>query len=85
MLIRCLVIRCLEFVRSNYECSGLNVPQLTSSLQVRCSSPVLHPELGRVGGVLKGGAHVGTQFPVARGQKERGRYERCAGVRKHAD
>lgn len=56
-------------VRS-YSCSGVNVPQLTSSLQVGCDSPVLHPELGRVRSVLKGGKHFSTHFPIAGGKRE---------------
>lgn len=56
-------------VRS-YLCSGVNVPQLTSSLQVGCDSPVLHPELGRVRSVLKGGKHFSTHFPIAGGKRE---------------
>lgn len=50
--------------------SSAHFSSLTSGLQVCCGSPVLHPELSGVGGVLEGGQHVGAQLPVAAGRGE---------------
>lgn len=68
MLMRLLCICCLAWLGSS--CWGVNVSQLTSSLQVVCGTPVLHSELGRVRGALKSGKHMSAHFPIAGGKRE---------------